>query len=256
MPHKLEQRNFKAKEIRLSTNDDGARVLTGYAVVFNSESVPLGGFTEICAPGMFTRTLRESPDVLMLRDHLSSQLLGRTSAGTLSLTQDSKGLAFTVTLPNTAIADDTAENVRLGNLDACSFGFNVPDTGDTWTLKPDGNYLRTLVDVNLAEVSITSFAAYKATSVTQRNCPASCPPELRALLKRTSEDGCDCECAACSDDNGCSGCSDDQCEDALCAENGCPHQQDEEEDDDEERDFNSASERHRMHMRLELSKRK
>jgi HK97 family phage prohead protease len=246
MSHKLEQRNFKAKEIRLSTNADGTRVLTGYAVVFNSPSVDLGGFTEVCAPGMFTRTLRESPDVLMLRDHVSSQLLGRTSAGTLTLNQDTKGLAFSVSLPNTAIADDTAENVRLGNLDACSFGFNVPDDGDTWTLKPDGSYLRTLVDVNLAEVSLTSFAAYKATSVNLR----SCPPAIRTLLKRSNEDGCDCDCTSCVDGD-CEGCDMPDCEDAECAENGCPEQ-----DDDERSKPLNSSERHRLHMRLELAKRK
>jgi uncharacterized protein len=126
MSHKLERRNIKATEIRMSTGADGSQILTGYAVRFNSPSVDLGGFTEICAPGMFTRTLRDSPDVLMLRDHNSSQLLGRTTAGTLTLNQDSKGLAFSVTMPKTAIAKDTVENVRNGNLNSCSFGFNVP----------------------------------------------------------------------------------------------------------------------------------
>jgi phage head maturation protease len=98
--HKLERRNIKATEIRIAPGADGSQILTGYAVRFNSPSVDLGGFTEICAPGMFTRTLRDSPDVLMLRDHNSSQLLGRTTAGTLTLTQDSTGLAFKVTLPD------------------------------------------------------------------------------------------------------------------------------------------------------------
>src|ERR1700677_5090179 len=98
MARKLERRNIKATEIRMSTGADGAQVLSGYAVRFNSPSVDLGGFTEVCAPGMFTRTLKDSPDVLMLRDHVSSQLLGRTTAGTLTLTQDANGLAFSVTL--------------------------------------------------------------------------------------------------------------------------------------------------------------
>jgi uncharacterized protein len=77
MAHKLERRNFTASEIRIAPGADGSQILTGYAVRFNSPSVDLGGFTEVCAPGMFTRTLRDSPDVLMLRDHNSSQLLGR-----------------------------------------------------------------------------------------------------------------------------------------------------------------------------------
>ena len=94
MAHKLERRNIKATEIRMSTGADGSQILTGYAVRFNSPSVDLGGFTEVCAPGMFTRTLKESPDVLMLRDHSTSALLARTTSGTLTFTQDSNGLAF------------------------------------------------------------------------------------------------------------------------------------------------------------------
>jgi HK97 family phage prohead protease len=246
MPHKLERRNIKATEIRVATGADGAQILTGYAVRFNSPSVDLGGFTEICAPGMFTRTLKEQPDVLMLRDHNSSQLLGRTTAGTLSLTQDSNGLAFSVTLPKTAIAKDTAENVSNGNLNSCSFGFNVPKGGDKWTTNPDGTALRTLLDVNLAEVSITSFAAYPATSVSLR----SAPPEIRGLIKRSNEHGCDCDCTACSEDNDCENCSDPLCDDAECAKNGCPAQNDE----DRSKPV-SQSERHRMHMTLELLKR-
>ena len=58
-----------------------------------TEPVRLSGFTEICASGMFTRTLQENPDTVMLRDHVGSQLLGGTKAGTLTLTQDSRGSA-------------------------------------------------------------------------------------------------------------------------------------------------------------------
>jgi hypothetical protein len=245
---KLEQRNLKATEIRLATGADGSKVLSGYAVRFNSPSVDLGGFTEICSPGMFTRTLRESPDVVMLRDHMSSQLLGRTTAGTLTLNQDAKGLAFTVTLPNTAIAEDTAENIRTGNLTSCSFGFNVPEGGDKWASTPDGAVVRTLLDVNLAEISVTSFAAYPATSISLRSAPA----EIRGLITRSNLDGCDCDCPECLDDD-CENCSMASCDDEECAENGCPAQDDEGEDRSKPLNI---SERHKLHMRLELSKRK
>ena len=245
---KIEKRNLKSTELRMSTNADGSKTLTGYAVRFNCPSVDLGGFTEVCAPGMFTRTLRETPDVLMLRDHVSSQLLGRTTAGTLTLNQDSQGLAFSVILPNTAIAEDTAENVRNGNLNSCSFGFNVPSGGDRWTRAADGTDLRTLLDVNLSEISVTSFAAYPATSISLR----SAPPEVRARITRSNEDGCDCDCPQCLDDD-CKGCTMVGCEDAECADNGCPAQDDDEEDRGKPL---SLSERHKLHMRLAISKRK
>lgn len=245
---KLEQRNLKATEIRLAKGADGSDVLSGYAVIFNSPSVDLGGFTEVCSPGMFTRTLRESPDVVFLRDHISSQLLGRSTAGTLTLNQDAKGLAFTATLPKTAIAADTVENIRNGNLTSCSFGFNVPKGGDKWSTNPDGSALRTLTDVNLAEVSVTSFAAYPATSISLR----SLPPSMRGLITRSNLVGCGCDCPSCADDNDCEGCSMEGCDNEECAENGCPEQGDGE---DRSKPLNK-SERHKLHMRLAISLRK
>lgn len=246
MSHK-ETRNIKATELRVADGTDGSKTLSGYAIVWNSPSVDLGGFNEICSPGMCNRSLRESPDIVLLRDHVSSQLLGRSKAGTLSLTSDTRGLAFTVRLPNTMIANDTVENIRLGNLDACSFGFNVPDGGDQWTTDGKGNITRTLIDVNLVEISVTSFAAYPATGVSLR----SCPHDVRGLITRSNEDGCNCDCDACLDDD-CERCSMDDCDDPECAENGCPAQND---DDEDRSKLLTLSERHKLHMRLELTKR-
>jgi uncharacterized protein len=235
---KQELRNIKAAEVRAEVVD-GIKRLAGYAIVFNSPSVDLGGFIETVSPGCFTRTLRESPDVVLLRDHQSSQLLGRTTAGTLTLTQDSNGLAFVATLPKTAIADDTFENVRAGNLDSCSFGFNVPSGGDKWTSAPDGSVLRTLLDVNLAEISITSFAAYPSTSVNLRSLPA----ELRSkLTTRMNENECDCSCPECTDNN-CEECSDLECDDPNCED--CPNQ--------ERSRYISSSDKRKLQMRWVLA---
>jgi len=129
---------------------NGSKKLAGYAVVFNSPT-DIGDFTEIIAPGSFTRTLREDDQVL-LRDHKSELLLGRVSAGTLKLTQDGDvGLWFEVTLPNTALGQDTYENVRLNNLQGCSFGFLVRH--DTWTQDSSGRLTRVIDDVLCVEVT-------------------------------------------------------------------------------------------------------
>ena len=62
-------------------------------------------------------------------------------------------------------------------------------------------------------------------------------------------------------DDDCENCSMDDCDDPNCAANGCPAQNgsDDGSDDEYEEDRSkplSLSERHRMHMRLELFKRK
>ena len=240
---KLEIRSIPSKELRVATAADGTRSLSGYAVVFNSSSLDLGGFNEICAPGMFTRTLRDSPDVLCLRDHNASLLMGRTKSGTLSLSEDANGLRFVCNLPDTTQAADMIASIERGDLDACSFGFNV--VSDQWKTNPDKSITRTLLDVDLAEISITSFAAYPATSVNLRSCPV----DVRSLLKRTNLDGCECDCPECLDDD-CENCSMDECEDPYCAENGCPAQDDDDDDDADD------SERNRMYMCLELARRR
>jgi hypothetical protein len=160
------------------TLDDGRKEVSGYFIVFNSRSLDLGGWVEICSPQMLTRTLRENGDIIALRDHRSELLLGRTTADTLQLNVDSKGLAFRLILPSTAIGDDTAENVRLRNLTGCSFGFNT--RSDSWAEDASGTLVRTLLDIDLAECSITSFPAYQATSVVSVR---SCPADLRKALK-------------------------------------------------------------------------
>src|SRR5579863_1460785 len=61
-----EMRSFKltANSIEVRANTDGSKSVSGIAAPFNAQSVDLGGFIEVIAPGAFTRTLKESPDVL------------------------------------------------------------------------------------------------------------------------------------------------------------------------------------------------
>jgi HK97 family phage prohead protease len=164
-----------ATEIR-AVKTDGKMRLSGLAIPYGVRSTDLGGFVEIAKAGLVTRSLREQPDVLALRDHDGSKLLGRTSANTLTLRDTPSGLAFDLVLPDTEVGRDTYENVRLGNLSGVSWGFNTRK--DSWA-QVDGQTVRTLHDIDLAEISPTSFPAYgKATSVSLR----SCPPEIRSLL--------------------------------------------------------------------------
>jgi HK97 family phage prohead protease len=245
LKHAREVRSFTASQpFAVRTLANGSKQVSGYAIVFNSPA-SLGDFTEICSPQMLSRTLKENPDVLILRDHKQELLLGRTTAQTLALSVDSKGLAFTVTLPKTQIGDDTAENVRLRNLTGCSFGFTTVQ--DDFSIDNDGNVVRTLLDVDLFEISITSFPAYQDTSVSAR----SRAQELRSSITRRDDDEnddcdptidadcndlddsedddetdsleqCSCSCRSCRDLNDCGNCYSVRCTDRSCA--GCPMQ--------------------------------
>ena len=233
MSNHRELRYQPAKELRVQTSLDGSRTITGYAAVYNSASVGLP-WTEKVAPGAFSDALRPNADVLCLRDHQQEILLGRTKAGTLTLTDDTVGLRFSCKLPLTNQASDLAASIERGDLDGVSFGFSVPTGGDTWSNNGVGNITRTLLKVNLYEISPTSFPAYPSSSVSVR----SCPPELRGLIRSQSddEDECDCDCPECLDGD-CENCSDDDCTDPNC-------------------DHNERSVRNQMYMRLALALRK
>ena len=62
------------------------RTVEGYALVFNSESKDLGGFTEVIEPSALNGVLERS-DVFCLLDHNKDRgVLGRSRYGSGSLT--------------------------------------------------------------------------------------------------------------------------------------------------------------------------
>jgi len=143
-------------------------VISGYAVMFNAETVIAGEFRERIAQGAFTRTLREHSDVVMLLAHDSGRVLGRVSAGTLSLQQDRIGLYFSLQVdPSTPEGQTALGTVGRQDVKGCSFGFRV--RAETWDDGGDRLPLRTITDVDLLEVTLTAFPAYETTSASVRS---------------------------------------------------------------------------------------
>jgi len=157
----LEQRTNPFDDYELIQDAEGMS-FEGYAALFDSPSKPLP-FIERIAPGAFIRSLKARNDIKLLWNHDSGQVLGSTRAGTLKLIEDERGLKVQAKLPNTTAGRDAAELLKRGDVDAMSFGFNVPRGGDEWN--EDGTE-RTLREVMLHEVSIVAFPAYAATAGT------------------------------------------------------------------------------------------
>jgi HK97 family phage prohead protease len=131
---------------------------TGYAAVFNSDSVPLP-FTERIAPGAFKRSLQSRNEVKLLWNHDAGEPLASVRGGTLKLTEDERGLKVEATLANTTRGRDVSELIRSKTVDSMSFGFSV--IKDSWS-----GDVRTLQAVRLFEVSIVSSPAYEGTAGT------------------------------------------------------------------------------------------
>jgi uncharacterized protein len=145
--------------------------LSGYAALFNVEAVIGGLFRERIAPGAFREALKRD-DVRGLFNHDPNVVLGRKSAGTLTLAEDRTGLRYTIALnPADPIAVSIAARIERKDITGSSFWFGIDSPDDEeWTVDdPKKLPLRTLKRLRLVDVSPVSFPAYEATTVTARD---------------------------------------------------------------------------------------
>lgn len=146
-------------------SDDTGMYIEGYFSVFNSNYEIYPGCTESVAPGAFSNTL--GGDIKALCDHDTRLVLGRNKAGTLELREDSHGLWGRITInPNDSDAVNLYERVKRGDVDQCSFGFDIRE--EEADFRDDGSVHFTIRDVELFEVSVVTFPAYAETSVSAR----------------------------------------------------------------------------------------
>lgn len=176
------------------TREDGKDLrIEGYFAVFNSTYEMWPGATESIAEGAFDGTLGD--DIRALIDHETRLVLGRNSAGTLELKQDSHGLWGSILInPNDQDAMNLYARVQRGDVNQCSFGFDILDE-ETEFLE-DGSVHWTIKSVRLYEVSVCTFPAYTETSVQARKQDykdlidrraAAYREELRSRLKKGAE---------------------------------------------------------------------
>jgi HK97 family phage prohead protease len=159
--------------------DDGGVTIRGISPPWNSLSVDLGGFREQFSPTAFDRILarhkndpRGPVDVVGLFNHEDSQLLSRTTNGTLRLSKAATGLGAEMDLPDTQLGRDLGTLIRTKTLFGASFAFSVSQTGEQWTQDEKGNAVRTVTDANLYDWSPVTRPAYPSSSVGLRSLEA------------------------------------------------------------------------------------
>ncbi|HEX8585053.1 MAG TPA: HK97 family phage prohead protease [Allosphingosinicella sp.] len=157
--------NVTRLEVRSAGGDAEGRTVTGYAAVFDSETDICGCWVETIAPGAFTRSLREN-DVVALYSHDMGRVIGRSSAKTLRIDEDAKGLKVEIDLPDTTDGRDIAVLVERGDITGMSFGFCTRKQEWDETVEPPK---RTILDVDLVEVTITAFPQYTDTEIGLRS---------------------------------------------------------------------------------------
>lgn len=157
-------------QIEIRKNDDGSesRTVEGYAVVFNSWSHDFGYFKE----KVNSRALEgvDMSDVVATFNHDFNMVLARTSAKTMKLEIDTKGLKYSFDAPNTTAGNDLLENIRNGNVSGSSFMFTVAEQRWTWKENSDEVDEREILKVGkLIELGPVTMPAYPKTSAQVRN---------------------------------------------------------------------------------------
>ena len=177
MNRALMQTRTIPSEVRITNNGEKPRI-EGYFAVFNSSYEIEKGYSESIAPGAFSDELHA--DVRALIDHESRLVLGRTTAGTLELREDERGLWGGVDInPNDTEAMNLYARVQRGDVSQCSIGFRIIDEGVEE--REDGTVHWTIKKVKLYEVSCCTFPAYEETEISARKA------DIEELEKRKAD---------------------------------------------------------------------
>lgn len=177
----MEQRVMRMRDATVRERD-GGRYLEGYFAVFGEPYQVCAGWVETISPGAFARYLATGQDVKVLWNHDTNVVLGSTANGTASLREDETGL-FGSVLINDKDQDAVNAHARVerGDVDGCSFGFEIARQEEWWD--DDGVYHTRIMEVDpLYEVSPCTFPAYTSTSISAR--AAQTLVEARKKLER------------------------------------------------------------------------
>lgn len=143
-------------------------IIEGYAALYDVRTSIGGWYTEMIARGAFADAIAGKDDVRCLWQHDSLFPLGRNLAGTLTLTDDSRGLRYLCTMPNSQYARDAYEAIKRGDVSQSSFGFSPVE--DRWFFAENPSEdLCTRVKVRLWDVSPVTYPAYENTEVSARD---------------------------------------------------------------------------------------
>lgn len=177
----MERRTFEIKDLQTRSDSDELTV-AGKFVAYGDIYQVWEGATESIAPGAFRNSI--SQDVRALYNHNDDIVLGRVSAGTLSLEDRADGLWGTIKINrNDSDAMNAYERIKRGDVTGCSFGFNIKSEETEY--HDDGTVHWTITEVDpLYEVSAVTFPAYEATHIAARGKDLDEMKERRLELRK------------------------------------------------------------------------
>lgn len=191
-------------QVREDANGQPSRTVVGHPIVFGVRSVNLTPWSEsrvvfeILEPGCITQDVINRSDVIYNNNHSTKigDMIGRwrKGKGTLGMALNERNVEISCDYPNTTNANDTLEQIRLGNVYGMSFAFR-----DDWEDTENGvSYERTneTIDgkevwlrhvkriIELYDVANVTHPAYEQTDVATREQADAINKAIDEQLKR------------------------------------------------------------------------
>ena len=173
-------------EMRAQATDDGL-TMSGYAAVFGSitriDSWE-GRFDEQLSRGAFAQGIRSGKTPVLMFDHGKHPQIGPMPIGKITeMREDSKGLWVEARLFNNDLVKPVRDAIDGEAITGMSFRFSVPKGKETWDRSTDVP-LRTIHEVNCAELGPVVFPAYTDTTVGVRSISDIPDDVIEALRER------------------------------------------------------------------------
>lgn len=168
-------------------SENGGRHISGKAISFDTQSNDIG-FIEILHRGCISQELIDSSNIVFLYNHDYNQVIARANKGkgTLNIDLRDDGVYFDLEVPNTTMGNDLLENIRLGNITQCSFGFRYSNEEGAYKDEKIGDvWYRNVYKIGeLYDLSAVTYPAYDDTYVNARMQERS---KMEDKLKKTEE---------------------------------------------------------------------
>jgi hypothetical protein len=195
-------------QVREDANGQPSRTVVGHPIVFGVRSVNLTPWSdtrvvfEILEPGCITQDVINRSDVIYNNNHSTKigDMIGRwrKGKGTLGMALNERNVEISCDYPNTTNANDTLEQIRLGNVYGMSFAFrdDYEDTENGVSYERtnetiDGKevWLRHVKRIiELYDVANVTHPAYEQTDVATREQSEAIDKAIEEQLKRECGD--------------------------------------------------------------------
>ena len=177
MPVKVNEREYRSINlagIEIREEQDGRKVVEGYATTFNEEYKLWGDeryqVLESVDGNAFAET--DMTDVIMQYDH-EGRVFARLSNGTLELKADGHGLKMRADLGGTELGRQLYEEINGGYTTKMSFGFSVRKVERKEERNEETGAItvhRKITEIKkLYDISAVSLPANDATEISARN---------------------------------------------------------------------------------------